>query len=76
MTRVRRFQQDDAHIFCRVDQIMDEVIGALEFMQSVYGIMGMRFRGKIHQTKKAIGVDTEDGRKRWDVAEDIGKSFR
>ena len=25
LTRVRRFQQDDAHIFCRVDQIRDEV---------------------------------------------------
>ena len=71
LTRVRRFQQDDAHIFCRVDQIMDEVIGALEFMQSVYGIMGMRFKlERSTRPKKAIGVDTEDGRKRWDVAED------
>ena len=26
LTRVRRFQQDDAHIFCTLDQIMDEVI--------------------------------------------------
>lgn len=71
LTRVRRFQQDDAHIFCRVDQIMDEVIGALEFMKSVYGIMGMRFKlERSTRPKKAIGVDTEDGRKRWDVAED------
>ena len=22
LTRVRRFQQDDAHIFCRVDQVL------------------------------------------------------
>ena len=71
LTRVRRFQQDDAHIFCRVDQIMDEVIGALEFMKSVYGIMGMRFKlERSTRPKKAIGIDTEDGRKRWDVAED------
>ena len=27
LTRVRRFQQDDAHIFCRVDQIEQEVAG-------------------------------------------------
>lgn len=25
LTRVRRFQQDDAHIFCRPDQIKEEV---------------------------------------------------
>jgi len=25
LTRVRRFQQDDAHIFCRMDQIKEEV---------------------------------------------------
>lgn len=25
LTRVRRFQQDDAHIFCRPDQIKSEV---------------------------------------------------
>ena len=71
LTRVRRFQQDDAHIFCRVDQIMDEVLGALDFMQSVYGVMGMRFKlERSTRPKKAIGVDTEDCRKRWDVAED------
>lgn len=29
LTRVRRFQQDDAHIFCRDDQIKDEVITSL-----------------------------------------------
>ena len=27
LTRVRRFQQDDAHIFCRLDQVEDEVEG-------------------------------------------------
>ena len=41
LTRVRRFQQDDGHIFCRDDQIEEEVKGALEFMKYVYGIFGM-----------------------------------
>eukprot|EP01130_Rhizamoeba_saxonica_P018959 TRINITY_DN9684_c0_g1_i1.p1 TRINITY_DN9684_c0_g1~~TRINITY_DN9684_c0_g1_i1.p1 ORF type:complete len:680 (+),score=186.53 TRINITY_DN9684_c0_g1_i1:42-2081(+) len=36
LTRVRRFQQDDAHIFCREDQIKDEIRNCLEFMQFVY----------------------------------------
>jgi len=37
LTRVRRFQQDDAHIFCRPDQIHDEIFGCLEFLKHVYG---------------------------------------
>ena len=43
LTRVRRFQQDDAHIFCRADQIKSEVAAALLFMQDVYGVFGFKF---------------------------------
>jgi threonyl-tRNA synthetase len=31
LTRVRGFTQDDAHIFCRPDQLEDEVVGVVEF---------------------------------------------
>jgi threonyl-tRNA synthetase len=44
LTRVRRFQQDDAHIFCTHDQIKQEIKGALDFMARVYGIFGYDFR--------------------------------
>jgi threonyl-tRNA synthetase len=44
MTRVRRFQQDDAHIFCREDQIEQEITGALEFLEAVYQIFGFKFK--------------------------------
>jgi threonyl-tRNA synthetase len=40
LTRVRRFQQDDGHIFCRQDQIKQEVLGALDFMRFVYTVLG------------------------------------
>jgi threonyl-tRNA synthetase len=30
LTRVRRFQQDDAHIFCSVDQVMELKCGKTE----------------------------------------------
>ncbi|CAL8083338.1 unnamed protein product [Calicophoron daubneyi] len=43
LTRVRRFQQDDAHIFCREDQIKSEIKGCLEFLAYVYGIFGFSF---------------------------------
>jgi threonyl-tRNA synthetase len=40
LTRVRGFTQDDAHIFCRPDQLEDEVAGVLElaiFMMRTFG---------------------------------------
>jgi threonyl-tRNA synthetase len=43
LTRVRRFQQDDAHIFCAPDQIMSEILGQLEFLEYVYSIFGFEY---------------------------------
>lgn len=56
LTRVRRFQQDDAHIYCREDQITDEVIGALNFMKDVYNIFGMTYKLELStRPAKALG---------------------
>jgi len=43
LTRVRRFQQDDAHIFCRKDQIQEEIKGCLDFLQAVYDKFNFTF---------------------------------
>lgn len=43
LTRVRRFQQDDAHIFCAAEQIKEEILGALQFLQHVYGVFDFTF---------------------------------
>uniref|UniRef100_A0A1Q3FAE4 threonine--tRNA ligase n=1 Tax=Culex tarsalis TaxID=7177 RepID=A0A1Q3FAE4_CULTA len=43
LTRVRRFQQDDAHIFCMPDQIRQEITGCLDFLKHVYGVFGFTF---------------------------------
>ncbi|CAM4623046.1 unnamed protein product [Lepidochelys olivacea] len=40
LTRVRRFQQDDAHIFCTMEQIEEEMKGCLNFLKSVYAVFG------------------------------------
>ncbi|KAK0610457.1 threonyl-tRNA synthetase [Bombardia bombarda] len=47
LTRVRRFQQDDAHIFCREDQIKTEVADLFDFMRSFYGMLGLTFKLKL-----------------------------
>eukprot|EP00871_Galdieria_phlegrea_P005862 jgi/Galph1/763/GphlegSOOS_G5533.1 len=40
LTRVRRFQQDDAHIFCMASQVESEVLNLLEFLKHVYELFG------------------------------------
>jgi threonyl-tRNA synthetase len=44
LTRVRRFQQDDAHIFCTPEQVKDEIAGSLDFLQAVYNVFGFSFK--------------------------------
>ncbi|KAI7867143.1 hypothetical protein BDF14DRAFT_1727140 [Spinellus fusiger] len=46
LTRVRRFQQDDAHIFCRQDQISQEMASCFDFLNHIYGIFGFEFHLK------------------------------
>jgi len=38
LTRVRSFTQDDAHIFCRPDQVKDEFLRVMDIIQSVFSI--------------------------------------
>ncbi|ETB57713.1 threonine-tRNA ligase, variant [Plasmodium yoelii 17X] len=43
LTRVRRFQQDDAHIFCSLDHIKTEVVNVLQFIFFVYNLFGFKY---------------------------------
>ncbi|XP_031636637.1 threonine--tRNA ligase 1, cytoplasmic [Contarinia nasturtii] len=43
LTRVRRFQQDDAHIFCTPEQIKTEIDSCLDFLSHVYSKFGFTF---------------------------------
>uniref|UniRef100_A0A915DBY0 threonine--tRNA ligase n=1 Tax=Ditylenchus dipsaci TaxID=166011 RepID=A0A915DBY0_9BILA len=45
LTRVRRFQQDDAHIFCRQNQIGEEIRACLDFLNHCYvNVFGFTFK--------------------------------
>lgn len=44
LTRVRRFHQDDAHIFCTSEQVQHEISQCLQFIQHVYGVFGFTFQ--------------------------------
>src|SRR5260221_12026724 len=43
LLRVRHFMQDDAHIFCREDQIQEEVAANLDFAKDLYDIFGLDY---------------------------------
>lgn len=47
LTRVRRFEQDDAHIFCAPSQVEEEIAGCLDFVRHVYGVLGFDFGFKL-----------------------------
>ncbi|CAJ1456087.1 unnamed protein product [Effrenium voratum] len=65
LVRVRRFQQDDGHIFCRPDQIKSEVSAALNFLDFVYKIFGFKASYALStRPKKALG-----SKEIWDNAE-------
>lgn len=65
LTRVRRFQQDDAHIFCRESQIKEEVKGVLDFISDVYKIFGFTFDLKLSTRPEQFLGDLES----WEKAE-------
>ena len=72
LTRVRCFTQDDAHIFCRPDQVKDEFIKVMDIIQHVFYIFNFSEENVEVQislrdpknTEKYIGSDED-----WDTAE-------
>ena len=59
MLRARGFTQDDSHIFCRPDQVVDELIGVVDFVRALYGTVGLgpdrvRFSTR---PEKSVGSD-------------------
>ena len=59
LMRVRGFTQDDAHIFCRPDQVEDEIVGVVEFAFDLLRTFGFEEFDVYLATKpeKAVGDD-------------------
>ena len=65
--RVRQFTQDDAHIFCREDQLVDEVREFCDLLDSVYRDLGF----DSYAVKLALRPDNRFGSdEMWDQAEE------
>ena len=58
LTRVRGFTQDDAHILCTPDQLLDEITGILDFVQDVMELFGFEYEVELStRPEKSIGSD-------------------
>ncbi|MDP8925244.1 MAG: threonine--tRNA ligase, partial [Chloroflexota bacterium] len=42
LSRVRRMDLNDAHIFCTPDQIQDEIVGVVQLIEHVYDVLGIQ----------------------------------
>ncbi len=74
LMRVRGFTQDDAHIFCTEDQIMDEVSGCIKMVYDLYATFGFSNIDVKLSTRpeKRIGDDAM-----WDKAEaDLAEALK
>ena len=58
--RVRSFTQDDAHIFMREDQVMDEIQGVMRLINKVYAKFGFSYQIELStRPENSIGSDEE-----------------
>ncbi len=66
LTRVRTFSQDDAHIFCREDQIGPEIAGVCRMIREVYATFGFPQCKVFLSTRPERKVGSDEV---WDKAE-------
>ncbi|CAM2056674.1 threonine--tRNA ligase [Desulfovibrionales bacterium] len=60
LLRARQFTQDDAHILCRPDQLLDEIMSIISFVQDVMSIFGFEYNLELStRPEKSIGSDED-----------------
>ena len=66
LLRVRGLTQDDSHIFCRENQVVDELVEVVDFLRELYGTFGLSPDAVRFSTRpeKSVGTDEQ-----WERAE-------
>lgn len=64
LMRVRTFTQDDAHIFMLPEQVKDEIVGVIDFIDYVYNIFGFKYHVEL-STRPEDSMGTEE---EWEMA--------
>jgi threonyl-tRNA synthetase len=56
LNRVRGFTQDDAHLFCRIDQIRSEIVDVIRFVDDTLKLFNMEFEVELStRPEKFVG---------------------
>ena len=79
LTRVRGFTVDDAHIFCRPDQVLDEFLSVLQLVRDTLEVLGMsdyqiRFGRRDPDSDKYVGSDSDWVKAEADIAVALKKA--
>ncbi|KKW35295.1 MAG: Threonine-tRNA ligase [Candidatus Giovannonibacteria bacterium GW2011_GWA2_53_7] len=69
LSRVRSITQDDAHVFCRPDQVEGECQAIYEIIKAFYGKFGMPLEARLSLSDPSESEKYLGGRETWDVAE-------
>lgn len=65
LMRVRTFTQDDAHIFMLPEQVKEEILGVVNFIDDVYKLFGFKYHVELStRPEDSMGTDEE-----WNSAE-------
>ena len=67
--RVRKFHQDDAHIFCTREQIAEEIRSFLTFLDDVYSLFGFDYSLELSTRPDKALNDEKNNKDAWDNAE-------
>lgn len=67
LSRVRSISIDDAHIFCRIEEIEQEFTTIMEMIKEMYGVFGMTFRARLSFRDASDGYLGDQ--KNWDLAQ-------
>lgn len=72
LNRVRSLTQDDSHVFCRHDQIEEEINGLLASVKELYGTLDMKLRVRLSYRDGGDGYLGDD--ELWESAQSQLKS--
>lgn len=70
LQRVRAFTQDDAHVFCRMDQVKKEMLAIWDIVHKFYATFGLKLKLRLSLHDPQHPDKYLGGKDRWKQAED------
>ncbi len=71
LSRVRAFTQDDAHVFCRMDQVKDEFLKAWDIVHEFYPAFGFKLQVRLSLHDPAHPEKYLGDKAKWATAESV-----